>query len=172
MKTGKCSSVVEARLLRFWEARNVKRDGDLSLSVLSLHILEREKSNIAVKNVGLHSEEGAKRMFDIPDDGTMKVPRIAGDDSIVYLDFKYTHIKNPNKHPILFAYSSALILAKGVYCCLAWHRKPIWTSKLWLTHVCVETGFKRLISREMGFEHLLYGEARFKLCLMGKQNYD
>ncbi|CAN7093442.1 unnamed protein product [Brassica rapa subsp. narinosa] len=31
MKTGKCSSVVEARLLRFWEARNVKRDGDLSL---------------------------------------------------------------------------------------------------------------------------------------------
>ncbi|CAN6913738.1 unnamed protein product [Brassica oleracea] len=26
MKTGKCSSIVEARLLRFWEARNVKRD--------------------------------------------------------------------------------------------------------------------------------------------------
>ncbi|KAG5384796.1 hypothetical protein IGI04_036266 [Brassica rapa subsp. trilocularis] len=43
MKTGKCSSVVEARVLRFWEARNVKRDGELSLSVLSLHILERER---------------------------------------------------------------------------------------------------------------------------------
>jgi len=26
---GKCSSVVEARLLRYWEARNVKRGGDL-----------------------------------------------------------------------------------------------------------------------------------------------
>ncbi|WZY83537.1 hypothetical protein YC2023_029921 [Brassica napus] len=78
METGKCSSVVEARLLRFWEARNVKCDGELSLFVLSLHIFEREKSNIAVKNVGLHNEEGAKRMFDIPDDGTIKVHRIAG----------------------------------------------------------------------------------------------
>ena len=29
LKSGKCSSVVEARLLRFWEARNVKRGGDL-----------------------------------------------------------------------------------------------------------------------------------------------
>lgn len=27
--TGKCSSVVEARLLRFWEVRNVKRGGEL-----------------------------------------------------------------------------------------------------------------------------------------------
>ncbi|KAF3523576.1 hypothetical protein F2Q69_00046903 [Brassica cretica] len=26
---GKCSSVVEARLLRYWEAQNVKRGGDL-----------------------------------------------------------------------------------------------------------------------------------------------
>ncbi|KAG2267121.1 hypothetical protein Bca52824_074200 [Brassica carinata] len=29
LKLGKCSSVVEARLLRFWEARNVKRGGEL-----------------------------------------------------------------------------------------------------------------------------------------------
>ncbi|KAF8113224.1 hypothetical protein N665_0054s0039 [Sinapis alba] len=29
MKAGKCSAVVEARLLRFWEARNVKRGGEL-----------------------------------------------------------------------------------------------------------------------------------------------
>lgn len=29
LKVGKCSSIVEARLLRFWEARNVKRDGEL-----------------------------------------------------------------------------------------------------------------------------------------------
>ncbi|KAG2251450.1 hypothetical protein Bca52824_081586 [Brassica carinata] len=29
LKTGRCSSVVEARLLRFWEARNVKRGGEL-----------------------------------------------------------------------------------------------------------------------------------------------
>ncbi|KAG2298390.1 hypothetical protein Bca52824_034862 [Brassica carinata] len=29
MTAGKCSSVVEARLLRFWEARNVKRGGEL-----------------------------------------------------------------------------------------------------------------------------------------------
>ncbi|CAF1932881.1 unnamed protein product [Brassica napus] len=29
LKTGKCSSVVEARLLRFWEVRNVKRGGEL-----------------------------------------------------------------------------------------------------------------------------------------------
>ncbi|KAF3591750.1 hypothetical protein DY000_02020219 [Brassica cretica] len=29
LKSGKCSSVVEARLLRFWEARNVKRGGEL-----------------------------------------------------------------------------------------------------------------------------------------------
>ncbi|CDY46865.1 BnaC01g27690D [Brassica napus] len=29
LKPGKCSSVVEARLLRFWEARNVKRGGEL-----------------------------------------------------------------------------------------------------------------------------------------------
>ncbi|KAL0741420.1 hypothetical protein Bca4012_082933 [Brassica carinata] len=29
LKSGKCSSVVEARLLRFWKARNVKRDGEL-----------------------------------------------------------------------------------------------------------------------------------------------
>ncbi|KAG2300061.1 hypothetical protein Bca52824_036533 [Brassica carinata] len=28
-QSGKCSSVVEARLLRFWEARNVKRGGEL-----------------------------------------------------------------------------------------------------------------------------------------------
>ena len=30
LKSGKCSSIVEARLLRFWEARNVKRGGDLT----------------------------------------------------------------------------------------------------------------------------------------------
>ncbi|KAF2565680.1 hypothetical protein F2Q68_00024907 [Brassica cretica] len=29
LKSGKCSSVVEARLLRYWEARNVKRGGEL-----------------------------------------------------------------------------------------------------------------------------------------------
>ncbi|KAG2314637.1 hypothetical protein Bca52824_017759 [Brassica carinata] len=29
LKSGKCSSVVEVRLLRFWEARNVKRCGEL-----------------------------------------------------------------------------------------------------------------------------------------------
>ncbi|CAN7118990.1 unnamed protein product [Brassica rapa subsp. narinosa] len=29
LKSGKCSSVAEARLLRFWEARNVKRGGEL-----------------------------------------------------------------------------------------------------------------------------------------------
>ncbi|KAG2282717.1 hypothetical protein Bca52824_053937 [Brassica carinata] len=29
LKSGKCTSVVEARLLRFWEARNVKRSGEL-----------------------------------------------------------------------------------------------------------------------------------------------
>ncbi|CAN7060039.1 unnamed protein product [Brassica oleracea var. botrytis] len=29
LKSGKCSSVVEARLLRFWGARNVKRGGEL-----------------------------------------------------------------------------------------------------------------------------------------------
>lgn len=28
-KTGGCSSVVEARLLRFWEPRNVKRGGEI-----------------------------------------------------------------------------------------------------------------------------------------------
>ncbi|WZZ35070.1 hypothetical protein YC2023_018471 [Brassica napus] len=28
-ESGKCTSVVEARLLRFWEARNVKRSGEL-----------------------------------------------------------------------------------------------------------------------------------------------
>ncbi|KAH0897371.1 hypothetical protein HID58_046939, partial [Brassica napus] len=30
LKSGRCSSVVEARLLRFWEVRNVKRGGSLS----------------------------------------------------------------------------------------------------------------------------------------------
>ncbi|KAG2314733.1 hypothetical protein Bca52824_017855 [Brassica carinata] len=29
LKAGKCSSTVEARLLRFWEARNMKRGGEL-----------------------------------------------------------------------------------------------------------------------------------------------
>ncbi|KAJ4878408.1 Uncharacterized protein Rs2_08003 [Raphanus sativus] len=29
LKSGRCTSVVEARLLRFWEARNVKRGGEL-----------------------------------------------------------------------------------------------------------------------------------------------
>ncbi|CAN7139381.1 unnamed protein product, partial [Brassica rapa subsp. narinosa] len=29
LKFGKCSSVVEARLLRLWEAKNVKRGGEL-----------------------------------------------------------------------------------------------------------------------------------------------
>ncbi|KAG5407197.1 hypothetical protein IGI04_013316 [Brassica rapa subsp. trilocularis] len=29
LKSGKCSGVVEARLLQFWEARNVKRGGEL-----------------------------------------------------------------------------------------------------------------------------------------------
>ncbi|CAN7013013.1 unnamed protein product [Brassica rapa subsp. trilocularis] len=29
LKTGRCSSIVEARLLRFWEAKNVKRGGEL-----------------------------------------------------------------------------------------------------------------------------------------------
>ncbi|KAJ0265510.1 hypothetical protein HA466_0017840 [Hirschfeldia incana] len=29
LKAGRCSSVVEARLLRFWEAKNVKRGGEV-----------------------------------------------------------------------------------------------------------------------------------------------
>ncbi|KAH0914197.1 hypothetical protein HID58_028643, partial [Brassica napus] len=29
LKSGQCSSVVEARLLRFWEARNVKCGGEI-----------------------------------------------------------------------------------------------------------------------------------------------
>ncbi|CAN6968944.1 hypothetical protein Bca4012_033743 [Brassica carinata] len=29
LKAGQCSSVVEARLLRFWQAKNVKRGGEL-----------------------------------------------------------------------------------------------------------------------------------------------
>ncbi|CAN6999110.1 unnamed protein product [Brassica rapa subsp. trilocularis] len=29
LKSGRCSSVVDARLVRFWEARNVKRGGEL-----------------------------------------------------------------------------------------------------------------------------------------------
>ncbi|KAJ4893787.1 hypothetical protein Rs2_20581 [Raphanus sativus] len=29
LKSGRCSSFVEARLLRFWEARNIKRGGEL-----------------------------------------------------------------------------------------------------------------------------------------------
>ncbi|KAH0927185.1 hypothetical protein HID58_019441 [Brassica napus] len=29
LKSGKCTSVVEARLLQFWEARHVKRGGEL-----------------------------------------------------------------------------------------------------------------------------------------------
>ncbi|CAN6815614.1 unnamed protein product, partial [Brassica oleracea] len=29
LKTRRCSSVVEARLLRYWEAKNVKRGGEL-----------------------------------------------------------------------------------------------------------------------------------------------
>ncbi|KAH0906542.1 hypothetical protein HID58_038369 [Brassica napus] len=29
LKSGKCSSAVEVRLLRFWEAKNVKRGGEL-----------------------------------------------------------------------------------------------------------------------------------------------
>lgn len=29
LRAGRCSSVVEARLLRFWEAKNVKRDGEV-----------------------------------------------------------------------------------------------------------------------------------------------
>ncbi|KAF2567179.1 hypothetical protein F2Q70_00028034 [Brassica cretica] len=54
MKTGKCSSIVEARLLRFWEARNVKRGDELSLSILSLHIFEREKSNVFCSSLPIH----------------------------------------------------------------------------------------------------------------------
>ncbi|KAH0932224.1 hypothetical protein HID58_009341 [Brassica napus] len=29
LKSGRCSGVIEARLLQFWEARNVKRGGEL-----------------------------------------------------------------------------------------------------------------------------------------------
>ncbi|CDY14633.1 BnaC02g24800D [Brassica napus] len=29
LKSGRCSFVVESRLLRFWEAKNVKRGGEL-----------------------------------------------------------------------------------------------------------------------------------------------
>lgn len=33
LKSGMCSSTVEARLLRFWEAKNVKRGGELMVDV-------------------------------------------------------------------------------------------------------------------------------------------
>ncbi|KAJ4905969.1 hypothetical protein Rs2_09627 [Raphanus sativus] len=36
LKSGRCSAVVEARLLRFWEARNVKRGGELMWADLLL----------------------------------------------------------------------------------------------------------------------------------------
>ena len=47
LKTGKCSSVVEGRLLRYWEARNVKRGGELmwvDMLLVDVNVSEFQKS--------------------------------------------------------------------------------------------------------------------------------
>ncbi|KAL0669325.1 hypothetical protein Bca4012_032029 [Brassica carinata] len=50
---GKCSSVVEARLLRYWEAQNVKRGGDLMwVDMLTIDILLSILSGNAIAELG------------------------------------------------------------------------------------------------------------------------
>ncbi|KAG2328475.1 hypothetical protein Bca52824_011203 [Brassica carinata] len=47
LKAGRCSSVVEARLLRFWEAKNVQRGGELmwaDLLFVNVNSLESRSS--------------------------------------------------------------------------------------------------------------------------------
>ncbi|CAF2318288.1 unnamed protein product [Brassica rapa subsp. narinosa] len=44
LKTGRFSSVVEARLLRFWEAKNVKRGGELMwMDLLMVDVNDEKK---------------------------------------------------------------------------------------------------------------------------------
>ncbi|KAF2565020.1 hypothetical protein F2Q70_00017038 [Brassica cretica] len=45
LKTGRCSSTVQVRLLRFWEARNVRRGGELmGVDILLLDSQYRQRS--------------------------------------------------------------------------------------------------------------------------------
>ncbi|KAH0927302.1 hypothetical protein HID58_019558 [Brassica napus] len=56
LKSGKCSSAVEARLLRFWEAKNVKRGGELMwVDMLLIDV------NLKIADQTLASGEGANQ---------------------------------------------------------------------------------------------------------------
>ncbi|KAH0914451.1 hypothetical protein HID58_028897 [Brassica napus] len=45
LKAGRCSNTAEVRLLRFWEARNVKKGGELSFDIL---LLDENLSNLLI----------------------------------------------------------------------------------------------------------------------------
>ncbi|KAF2565327.1 hypothetical protein F2Q70_00027219 [Brassica cretica] len=46
LKSGQCSSVVEARLLRFWEAKNAKRGGELICLVYRFWFPVKDSANV------------------------------------------------------------------------------------------------------------------------------
>uniref|UniRef100_M4DEJ5 DUF223 domain-containing protein n=1 Tax=Brassica campestris TaxID=3711 RepID=M4DEJ5_BRACM len=63
LKAGRCSFVVEARLLRFWEAKNVKRGGELMwMDLLMVDVNVSSLVNEAKRNLFGSS-------FDVSDSG-------------------------------------------------------------------------------------------------------
>ena len=56
LKSGQCSSVVEARLLRFWEARNVKCGGEIKwmdLLMVDVKVSDFSCSILCINRSGL-----------------------------------------------------------------------------------------------------------------------
>nr|VDC93157.1 unnamed protein product [Brassica oleracea] len=70
LKSGKCSSVVEAWLLRFWEARNVKRGGELMCVDMLLMDVNLLSMQIGFQN----SERGSPPERYILDSGSVTKP--------------------------------------------------------------------------------------------------
>ncbi|KAJ4884587.1 Actin family protein [Raphanus sativus] len=64
LKTGGCTSAVEARVLRFWEARNVKRRGEL-IFIYTGH--QGEVAYVAVEFETAKSSSAIEKTNELPD---------------------------------------------------------------------------------------------------------
>ncbi|KAG2315433.1 hypothetical protein Bca52824_018555 [Brassica carinata] len=70
LKTRKCTSVVETRLLRFWEARNLKRGGELmwmDMLLVDVNATRMQASISASRLPRFHSRLAAGTMFSASD---------------------------------------------------------------------------------------------------------
>ncbi|KAG2305188.1 hypothetical protein Bca52824_033839 [Brassica carinata] len=103
LKSGRCSSVVEARLLRFWEARNVKRGGELmwmDLLMVDVNGTMMQASIGASRIPRFRERLTAGTMFSISGfdvSGCAQNYRLTDSLSLLLVEFTVRHVAEPRE---------------------------------------------------------------------------